>query len=157
MVYDWSEQLRVGADGERVLDTILSHLGTLTEATRDEQRAGIDRILVTGKGQRLTIEYKTDTLAHRTGNAYIETLSVSTTGKLGWLHTCTADRMVYYTPGDRRIRVIRMDRMRKAAQDWQWVHPVVRVQNKTYYGEGMLVPLSELDAIASTRVQLPEG
>ena len=76
-VYGFAEKLAQGEAGERYLDSLWSDRWTVGKAGRDDQRRGIDRWLINREtGRRVAVEYKTDATAGRTGNAFVETVSV---------------------------------------------------------------------------------
>ena len=97
MPYRFDVQMAKGQRGEAVLDAYFARWFDITPATRWQQRRGIDRVFV-GRlhGQRLTVEYKTDTVGARTGHAFVE-LQVG--DRRGWCHVVTGDG-----DGDRTFR-----------------------------------------------------
>jgi thiamine biosynthesis lipoprotein ApbE len=59
--YVFNEQMAVGDAGERVLDAFFIAKGyDVNEVGKDDQKRGIDRIMINPKGELLLIEYKTD-------------------------------------------------------------------------------------------------
>lgn len=150
MVYNFGEQLRKGEEGERVLDLALSTFGTIEKVAMVDQKRGIDRMVTAHSGKRMAVEYKTDYSAGRTGNAFIETLSVSRTGKKGWAHTSEADVILYYVPlaagrkGKPKVYVITPVKLRALLPAWSGKYRTVRCQNEEYHSEGVLVPLAVL-------------
>ncbi|MEZ4558752.1 MAG: hypothetical protein R3A10_07970 [Caldilineaceae bacterium] len=73
--YQFDTQKRVGVAGEDTLDAFFRQWRGLhiRPATDTEQRRGIDRMFtVAATGREAAVEYKTDYMAGRTGNAFVE-------------------------------------------------------------------------------------
>lgn len=147
-MYRFDQQLAAGEQGEAYLDGFFMAWFTIRRASRDEQRQGIDRWFEDATGRRLSIEYKTDSTAARTGNAFIETVSVDTAHKPGWIHTSRADMLIYYIPPDGLIYALRFARLRRVLPRWEREYPKRSVQNDGYCTHGLLVPLYEFDELA---------
>lgn len=146
MTYRFDVQKAKGAVGERFLDRWFAVEFEVRPATPQEQRQGIDRILTHRQtGQRLAVEYKTDYKADRTGNAFIETISVDTAGKAGWAYKSQAAYLVYYIPGDGLIYVISLEVLRRELAGWVQAYPHRTAQNPEYATHGVLVPLDEFE------------
>lgn len=155
MTYAFDEQLVVGATGEQRLDTAFGQWYDIAPATQAEQRQGIDRIYLRRKdGARFRVEYKTDHTAARTGNAFVETISVDTTNKPGWAYTSQADVLLYYIPGDELVYVWRLSKLRRHLERWQTTYATRRIPNKGYATHGILVPLSEFERHAEQVISL---
>ena len=100
ITYDFNTQLAEGIAHERQLDefflTQYQGLLTIAQATPAQQRQGIDRLFTSiSTGEVDTVEYKADSLAGKTGNAFIETVSVDTANKPGWAVASEAKYLVY--------------------------------------------------------------
>lgn len=145
-VYDFTTQLRLGEKGEAVIDSVLGRHGVLQTVTMDEQRQGIDRIMLLTGGRTLALEYKTDYRAGATGNIFIE-LKVGT--GLGWLYKTRSDRVVWYLPHLGEVWVVKTARLFDNLEFWQDTLPVRYVQNPTYQASGIAVPLAHIKALAS--------
>src|SRR5690606_37376681 len=90
--YDFQKQKGVGDAGESILDTYFISLGyRVEEVNMAEQRKGIDRIVKKPDGEVIKLEYKTDALTAKTGNVFIETISSTKSGSLGWALKTQAD------------------------------------------------------------------
>jgi hypothetical protein len=149
MTYNFDAQKARGDAGESFLDQVFATDYEVHPATRQEQRQGIDRIFThRGTGRRLAIEYKTDYKAARTGNAFVETISVDTAGKAGWAYSSEADYLIYYIPGDELIYVIALEVLRRELPRWVQAYPLRAAQNEGYATHGVLVPLDEFEAHA---------
>ena len=148
--YDFTQQLAIGEAHERRLDTLFARWFTITPATPAQQRRGIDRTFVhRTTGARYLVEYKADDKAGRTGNAFIETTSVDTTGRAGWAISSEADVLIYLVTDPETIYAIKMRTLRTALARWQRKYPKRPAQNQGYKTWGYLVPLAELEKIAA--------
>jgi len=144
MAYDFDRQFSEGRSGEDFLDAFFTARGhTVRPATRDEQRQGIDRVITVPGGRSMKVEYKTDFLAGKTGNAFVETISVDTQGKMGWALTAQCDYLIYYIP-DHAIYVIPAQSLRWALPGWMRDYPARQAPNHGYQTHGVLVPLARL-------------
>ena len=148
--YDFQEQLAEGQAHELRLDNHFRRFNIeIRPATMDEQRQGIDRFFThrtTGKVDAM--EYKADSLAGKTGNAFVETISVDTTGKPGWAVASQARYLVYMVTEPETIYLIDMRALRVALPVWKAKYPTRQAQNNGYRTHGVLVPLHELERIA---------
>lgn len=162
--YSFNQQLAQGESGERFLDRFFGLFYEITPATRDEQRRGIDRrfksrwthwdYLFEQKADNAPVEYKSDFLAHQTGNAFVETVSVDTAHKDGWLITSQAYILAYFVVYSQVIYISRIDRLRALAPLWNAAYPVRWAQNKGYHTHGMAVPLTQYQRSAYKVIQL---
>ena len=146
MEYDFGQQLQAGEAGERALDAYFSQFYEITVVlTREQKRDGIDRLFV-GKRDRIrfSVEYKTDYLASKTGNCFIETVSMDTTDAPGWAVKSLAQVLVYYIPGWNRIYMLPMYVLKGALREWRQMYPEVASQNNGYCTWGLKVPIEEL-------------
>ena len=148
--YDFRKQLAIGERYERQLDAFFCQWPVdIRPATAEEQRRGIDRVFTSrATGSVDTMEYKADDKAGRTGNAFIETVSVDVTGKPGWAVSSQADYLVYLVTRPMTVYLIGMKRLRAALPRWKMKYPTVKAQNDGYCTLGVLVPLDELEKIA---------
>lgn len=147
MTYQMQTQLLRGEEAERQLDQHFADRFLITPATREEQRQGIDRIFTKrSSSQRYTIEYKTDWTAGRTGNAFLETVSVDTMNVLGWVYTSLAQWLIYYVPARRRLFIVRLSTLRAHIDSWiEHYGPEKAIPNDGYFTRGIPVPLGELE------------
>lgn len=153
-VRTFHDQLAHGQRGEDALDRwVHQRFGTAPQPVElAQQRQGIDRQV-----GELTVEYKTDSQGHRTGNGFIETISVDRTGKPGWLWTTQADWVIYWLPGDGRGWLLSPLAMRERAWEWTRRFRIKVSSNPSYHSYGLLVPLSELDEVATETFTHQEG
>lgn len=150
MTYDFATQYDQGVQGETDLDTFFSQWFTVAPVCRADQRRGIDRSFTDRRtGYIFTVEYKTDRRAQRTGNAFIETVSVDRPPvRRGWVYTCQANYLVYFCPTPDTIYILSPAVLRSAVDDWTRHYPIRIIPNHGYNTHGLLVPLHELEKIA---------
>ena len=147
--YDFDTQFAQGETGEDYLDRRFAPWYTIRPATRTEQRQGIDRWYTRiSNGETFPVEYKTDRTAGRTGNAFVETISVDTANKLGWAYTSKARYLIYRIPEPEVIYIIPMAELRYRVDAWKARYPERTIPNNTYNTVGTLVPLDEFERIA---------
>jgi hypothetical protein len=152
ITYQFAAQLAEGESYETQIDAFFrSNFNVQISAVdRTTQRRGIDRVWYDVKDDRTwTVEYKADSLAGKTGNAFIETISVDTTGKLGWAYTSQASLLVYLVTEPQTVYVISMARLRRCLPRWRAAYPTRQAANDGYNTHGLLVPLHELERIAA--------
>lgn len=149
-VYEFNEKLAEGMIGESRLDKLWDEQRwKVVPASRHDQRCGIDRWLVARVGgRRVSLEYKTDAVAGKTGNAFVETISVSSCNKPGWAFSSKATWLVYQVVEPETIYIIRMASLRARLTQWQSRYPSRDVPNRGYKTTGILVPLDEFERIA---------
>lgn len=152
VTYDFKEKLAEGQAYERRLDNHFRRFNIdIRPATMEEQHQGIDRFFThRPTGAVDAMEYKADSLAGKTGNAFVETISVDTTGKPGWAIASEARYLVYLVTEPETIYLIAMSRLRAALPAWQAQYRTASAANDGYRTHGVLVPLHELEKIAIT-------
>jgi len=148
-MYEFATCLKRGEAGERFLDEFFAGEFAISPATRKQQREGIDRIFTKRKtGSVFRVEYKTDYQAHRTGNAFLETVSVDVEGKKGWVYTSRADYLIYFVAEDSLIYVVPFKTLRKLFPGWLKKYQQKEVANASYTSKGICVPLTEFERCA---------
>ncbi len=150
--YGFFEQLAIGEAYERRLDEHFRQsldIARITPATRMQQSAGIDRVWYLKDGRITTVEYKADDKAGRTGNAFVETISVDTANKPGWAVASAAILLAYLVTEPETIYLIAMDKLRAELPRWQRQYRTTYAQNDGYRTHGVLVPLAEFERIAA--------
>lgn len=148
--YQFAQQLAQGEAFEKQLDAFFREQGfQVSVVSRTMQRQGIDRVFLhRTNGDLFTVEYKADALAGKTGNAFIETVSVDTAHKQGWIHTSQASVLVYLVTDPETIYWLPFGRLRLNLPRWERRYPVRKAQNDGYQTHGLLVPLHELEQLA---------
>lgn len=151
MTYQFATQLAQGQSYEQALDERFDELYIIQPATPQQQRQGIDRVYRPRKAPHevLYVEYKADSTAARTGNAFVETISVDAFDKPGWAVTSQADWLFYLVPGAcEALYVIQMAKLRQQLPRWRGTYQERRIPNDGYFTVGLLVPLAEFEEIA---------
>jgi len=147
-MYSFDEQLKLGKQGELIIDYYLSHYYDLRAASRAEQRLGIDSVLTSHAGKVVKLEYKTDFMSQKTGNIVIETISVDTRNKPGWGLTSKSDIIIFYLYHLHRLFFIKTSLIKDNIAQWQQDYRTVKIRNKDYHTHGVLVPVVVLENIA---------
>lgn len=151
-VHEFDNKLKEGEEGEAFLDDYFRERGyDIRPASDAEQRQGIDRWMkrAAPDSKWFPVEYKTDAVASRTGNAFVETVSVDTSGKRGWAYTSRSDWLIYYVPGDDIIYIIDFVALRLELPRWEHSYITRPAQNNGYRTYGVLVPLHEFEKLAA--------
>jgi hypothetical protein len=148
MTHDWDDSYAAGMQGETFLDNLFSKKFRIEQVSRDEQRQGIDRYFTGVTGNRFGVEYKTDSRAASTGNAFVETVSVDTAGKAGWVYKSKSKYLVYYLPTVGIIYCIKLSVIREHLARWTRQYPTRPAHNRDYNTYGILVPLHEFKTLA---------
>jgi hypothetical protein len=147
--YDFDTQIEIGRKAESFLDDFFYQEYEITEATPEQQRLGVDRFFTKrDTGETFAVEYKCDYKAGKTGNAFVETVSVDTRALPGWAYTSQSEWLIYLIPSPLTIYAIRFDSLRAELPKWVQNYPKRSIPNKGYRTHGLLVPLSEFEAIA---------
>lgn len=161
--YDFDKQLKDGTKHECDLDIFFEKWFTIVKVNIAMQRRGIDRKFIGRKtGHCYTIQYKADSTAARTGNAFIETISVDTDNVPGWAYTTQAQYIFYYIPPAKEIRVVCVKQLKAALSQWKREHRLSPpVPNKGRYGKqyntfGLLVPLKDFDEVCKGQLKMNE-
>ena len=147
-VHTFHKSLKVGEEGERVLDSHFINKFEIEPVEMTDQRKGIDRTYTHRlSGAVCTVEYKTDMRAAETGNVFIEVWSNTQKKKKGWAYTSQAQWLYFYMPGFAEVGVIEMTRLKMQLPAWEDTKayrkvPVVNSSGNTFYTtEGILVPV----------------
>ena len=93
-----------------------------------------------------TLEVKTDSRAHETGNVVIELLSNACSGRLGWIYSCESDALAYLVEDTGEAIFVETRKMQAAMSVWRG--RFVGIENSTFFGLSMLVPLDSLRSLA---------
>ena len=147
--YSFSTQHKLGKDGEQIIDQWVSKLYKVTDVSdvQKYQEAGIDRVIERTDGTSVTVEYKFDIAAKRTGNLFFETVSVDTQHIPGWGWTSQADYWIFLVP-EQEIIVMRPGKLRSLVWQHQTVLEERTVSNKNYKTLGVPVPLPDVRKVA---------
>lgn len=149
MQHSFQQSKKVGDAGEAALDRCFSKKFDIEDVDLTQQKLGWDRVFVhKERGTRASVEYKTDTQSHKTGNAFIEIWSNKESGKRGWAYTTTAQWLYYYVLGTQEVLIIDVAKFKLYLENWQIQFKVKTARNPNYTSEGMLVPLEVLKSVA---------
>lgn len=136
-----------GQSVERWLDDYFTGFGWIIERTSQHQ----ERVLCLGDRQFNTgsetfyVEYKSGIQTFYTGNIFLETVSVDTENKPGWVYTCKANYIMYAALLNKQILVFLPDALRAAIEDLKRKFrevPTSKGQNATYKTWGVIVPMA---------------
>lgn len=145
-VYSFDDQLSKGERQESRLDDYFALKFFIWPATRDEQRQGIDRHYMSkATHRRFTVEYKADWTAGKTGNAFVETVSVDVTGKEGWAVTSQAQYLFYLVLNPDALYILTFSKIRNQLSNWRDIYQRRTIPNNGYHTIGILVPLEEFE------------
>ena len=153
--YDFETQQKVGQDGESFLDQWLQPIYKVLNVSADAkyQKTGIDRVLTRADGTVVTIEYKCDVVAKRTGNLFFETISNDKSKTSGWGWSSKADYWIFLIP-KQEIIVIKPEELRMLAWKLQNSLKAKTVPNRGYNTIGYPIPLHQVRKVALQRKTL---
>jgi hypothetical protein len=155
-VYEFREQADLGEAAAAELDAFFGATYEIRHTTLSVDKVGIDRVFThRATGKRYSVEYKGDSRAAVTGNAFIEVVSVSTSDAPGWAKTCLAQWIVYYIPPLRSGYWLRAVDIKARLEEWERRYRVASCQNKSYVSLGILVPLRTIGATAYKQFSIP--
>lgn len=163
MSYDLQEQLELSRQRDHEIDKHVKNVWLVNTVNRDFERAGVDRIWThRDSGMRWSVEYKHDTLAHKTGNVFVETVSVDTAGKKGWAYTSTAQLLVYYVVEGEYAFIARMHEIRRRLPGWERFYKAKHATTTDRAGNayktwGVLIPLQTFRAASEKVVPVYNG
>lgn len=141
-----TDQWTSGMSVESFLDKFFRRQGyTIERATQHEERVLCLGDRKFAKGDRSSwIEYKSGIQTFYTGNVFLETVSVDTTNKPGWVYTCQADFILYAAVLNKKILVFRPEKLREEIENLKEKFIETKTgknQNKGYNTHGVIVPL----------------
>ena len=143
-MYSFETMLKNGEQQELLLDRFLSHWYKITPVSMELQRLGIDRIFEDPRHRRFSVEYKADATAARTGRAFLETVSVDTANKPGWVLTSLAQLLVYYVPLLEYANIYNVFALKSMLPALLQEYSIKRIPNNGYQTHGIAVPFHVL-------------
>lgn len=147
MIHDFAVKLEEGQEHEATLDRFFGRWFDVRPATAIQQRMGIDRVWTNvDTSAQYSVEYKADSTAAKTGNAFVEAVSVDTTGRRGWVLSSLAQVLVYYLPPTGQAYVANLVDLKRAFPDWKAKYRLKEAKNADYSTFGVCVPLGEFGA-----------
>jgi len=148
--YNFNEQYEKGVKGENRLDKFFNTIFNIGQVPRILQQFGCDRIFTNIQSKkRYLIEYKSDERAAKSGNIFVETISVDTENKLGWAYTSCSQYICFYIPGKGEIYIVSTLYIKAKISEWISKYEIKRIKNEGYYTEGVAVPIDEIKKIAT--------
>lgn len=154
--YSFAEQLERGQHWEGVLDEYFSKWYYIVEASREEQRKGIDRWFQRNQGIAqvvptgpIAVEYKADDKTSTTGNVFIETDSVVEKDKPGWAWKSEAQILVYLAIPD-TLYIAQMTNVRRMIPEWRRAYGLRNVRNEYWTSRGIPVPEEAFEMICDS-------
>jgi hypothetical protein len=151
-------QFANGKQVEAYLDQFFWAQGFVIKPTTsyEERRLCLgDRRFTAPDGKPFYVEYKSGIQTYYTGNIFLETISVDTQRKLGWVYTCQADFIYYTALLNRKILVFRPNKLRAEINTLKSKFKETKTgnrQNKGYNTHGVLVPLEYAEKYLAERV-----
>lgn len=148
-----------GASVAEFLDTFFTERGwDIKRTTRHEERDLClgDRVF-RREGKVLYVEYKSGLQTAHTGNIFLETVSVDSAGKLGWVYTCKADFIAYGALLNGKILIFLPTTLRERIEDLKTKFREVKTgkrQNEGYDTHGVIVPLAYAETYLASKVLL---
>jgi hypothetical protein len=145
-------------DVEQWLDAYFARHGFQIEKTSAHQERVEclgDRIF-TKNGKAQYIEYKSGIQTFYTGNIFLETVSVDSQNKPGWMFTCKADWIIYAALLNNIILFFYPPYLRENAEILRREFREVSThnQNETYKTWGLVVPLEKAKKLATKIIEL---
>ena len=148
-MHNFINSKNIGDAGEAALDLFFSNKFTIEEVNMTQQKLGWDRIFTHKEDfTRASVEYKTDTQSHKTGNIFIEVWSNKEVDKRGWAYTTTAQWLYYYVLGTNEVFVVDVAKMKLYLNNWEKQFIKKSAKNPNYSSEGMLVPIEIFKSVA---------
>jgi len=151
--YSFAEQLERGVHWEGVLDEFFKRWYNIREATREEQRKGIDRwfwyIDSEDMDNPFPVEYKADDMTRKTGNVFVETMSVVERNKVGWAWKSEAEILAYLAIPD-RLYIAEMKNVREMIPRWRDWFGERPVKNDYWTTRGIPVPEGNFAQVCKT-------
>lgn len=140
-------QFKSGQNVANFLDQYFGRWYIIRPTTPNEERVlclGDRHYTSKDDGQRFFVEYKSGLQTFMTNNIFLETVSVDTPCKPGWVYTCQAGYIFYGTLLNHKILVFRPERLRAEIANLKTKFKEVKTgkgQNETYNTHGVIVPL----------------
>lgn len=146
MGFEDNPQFKNGKSIEAFLDQWFEYQGWQIQHTTPHE----ERVLCIGDrhyckdGQSYNVEYKSGLQTYQTGNVFLETVSVDTDGKAGWVYTSNADFVFYACLFNHKLLIFRPQKLRDYIDVLKQKFPekpTGKGQNIGYRTWGVCVPL----------------
>lgn len=144
--FEQTPQWNSGSDVANFLDAFFRARGWQIEPTTpyEERKQCLGDRHFRQKDTHYHVEYKSGIQTFYTGNIFLETVSVDSAGKEGWVYTCKADYILYGALLNHKILVFLPEQLRFVIDDLKLKFREVRTgknQNNGYNTHGVIVPL----------------
>lgn len=141
-----SVQFKRGMEAEGFLDDFFRARGwqIVPTTAHEERKLCLGDRHFAKDGNTLLVEYKSGIQTYYTGNVFLETISVDSANKPGWVYTCKADYILYATLLNEKILVFKPDKLRAVIEMLKTKFREVKTsnnQNDGYDTHGVIVPL----------------
>lgn len=155
--FEVSQQFKSGAEVADFLDRYFSARGWDIRPTTPHE----ERSLCLGDrhyrkdDEAYTVEYKSGIQTFYTGNIFLETVSVDTEDKPGWVYTCQADFIFYGALLNDRILIFKPSILRNQIDFLKQRFKEVSTrngQNEGYNTHGLIVPLAYAEQHIASKV-----
>lgn len=152
-------QFHRGKNVEAFLDDFFTYRGwRITQTSPHEERVLCigDRWYSRGS-EVYCIEYKSGIQTYYRGNVFLETVSVDTQNKRGWVYTCQADFIFYAALLNQKILMFTPAKLRSVIETLRTKFrevPTSHQQNDGYNTWGVIVPLEYAETFLAEKVVL---
>lgn len=139
-------QWKSGESVAKFLDEYFTSQGWYIVPTSPQQERKLclgDRVFMRGL-QSYFVEYKSGIQSFYTGNIFLETVSVDSENKAGWVYTCQATFIFYAALLNNKILVFVPDDLRENVEQLRRQFREVKTgknQNDGYDTHGLIIPL----------------
>ncbi|MEO0988563.1 MAG: hypothetical protein AAFY20_23940 [Cyanobacteria bacterium J06639_14] len=153
--YSFGNQFSVGQQGERLIAEWIQARSQMAGKCQViplpvERQSEGDLLVQMHSGERLTIEVKTDDIAHKTGNIFVETIGDGGwPPRPGWAYSCDSSWLFYLILKTGELLCFDPKNIRANLNDWSVQYEYRAVKNKTHTTLGLLVPIDIARAVAS--------
>lgn len=158
--FGFTEKLKEGEQGEHFIARCLSRYGQVFPvSSRGLQKVGIDAFLISERYGYTSMQFKRCTRAKSSGNAFVEVAILNhdkqPTG-LGWALKTTAQSIGYWAVGTGNLYLIDTMALKRVLPTWRTRFRTAlgcsNENGRTWYGEGLCVPLSVVKTEVCTDV-----
>jgi hypothetical protein len=142
----FSERLEIGERYENKIDSwAADKFGVgIKKVSLELQQLGIDRLWTKPDGGVVSVEYKADLKAHRTGNVFLELQSGK--DKPGWVFYSIAQLLIYYIPGSEKVYLADMQQFKRNVTDWTAGKRLRKVAGDYTGAAGIPLPIAKFQA-----------
>lgn len=158
--FGFAEKLIEGEAGEKFIADVLSKFGKVQRVSdMGFQNVGIDAFFISDRYGYTSFQFKRCSRAKTSGNAFLEIAILNERREqtsLGWALKTTAQSVAYWAVGTGKLYLIDTMAVKRVLPSWRTrfrtAHGCSRENGRTWYGEGLCVPLSVLEREVCTDV-----